>query len=39
MKFEELIKEKPHLQSPLELYQKIKTLNEQCKKRPRNGKT
>lgn len=32
MKFEELIKEKPHLQSPLELYQKIKTLNEQCKK-------
>jgi len=32
MNFDELIKEKPHLQSPLELYMKIKELTEQCKK-------
>ncbi len=32
MKIEEVIKEKPHLQSPLEFYQKIKNLTEQCKK-------
>jgi len=31
MKIEEIIKEKPHLQSPLELYEKIKNLTEQCK--------
>lgn len=32
MNFDEIIKEKPHLQSPLELYMKIKELTEQCKK-------
>ncbi len=32
MKIEEIIKEKPHLQSPLELYAKIKDFTEQCKK-------
>lgn len=32
MKIEDVIKEKPHLQSPLELYEKIKTLTDQCKK-------
>ena len=31
MKIAEIIKEKPHLQSPLELYEKIKNLTEQCK--------
>lgn len=31
MKIEKIIKEKPHLQSPLELYKKIKKLTEQCK--------
>ncbi|MCX8033979.1 MAG: formate dehydrogenase accessory protein FdhE [Thermodesulfovibrio sp.] len=31
MNIEELIKEKPHLKNPLELYEKIKRLNEYCK--------
>lgn len=31
MKIKDLIKEKPHLQSPLELYEKIKKLIEYCK--------
>jgi len=39
MKIEDVIKEKPHLQSPLELYEKIKTLTDHCKKRKRKGKT
>lgn len=32
MKIEEVIKEKQHLKSPLELYSKIKDFTEQCKK-------
>lgn len=31
MDIKDLIKEKPHLQSPLELYEKIKELTEYCK--------
>lgn len=31
MNIKDLIKEKPHLQSPLELYEKIKKLTEYCK--------
>lgn len=31
MEIKDIIKEKPHLQSPLELYEKIKNLTEQCK--------
>ncbi|MCX7988911.1 MAG: formate dehydrogenase accessory protein FdhE [Thermodesulfovibrio sp.] len=32
MKIEEVIKEKPHLQSPIELYGRIRTFIDQCKR-------
>jgi len=40
MNFDEIIKEKPHLQSPLELYMKIQRVKpKQCKKEREKDET